>query len=70
VGGIVDFLRDRETGMFAEVRNPESVAKAVMELVRDPDLVSKIKRQSFDMVKEKYDWPIIAEEMKKIFENI
>lgn len=70
VGGIVDFIRDRETGMYAEVRNPESVANAVMELVRDPELVSKIKRQSFEMVKEKYDWPIIATEMKKIFENI
>ncbi len=67
VGGILDFIKDRETGMFAEVRNPESVAKTIMELVRDPDLVSKIKRQSFEMVKEKYDWPIIATEMKKIF---
>jgi glycosyltransferase involved in cell wall biosynthesis len=41
-----------------------------MRLVKDPELVSKIKRQSFEMVKEKYDWPIIANEMKKIFENI
>lgn len=84
VGGILDFIKDRETGMFvhpsspdggayggrAEVRNPESVRDAVMELVKDPELVSKIKRQSFEMVKEKYDWPIITQEMNKIFENI
>lgn len=70
VGGILDFIKDRETGMFAEVRNPESVANAVLELIRNQELVSKIKRQSFEMVKEKYDWPIIAEEMKKIFQNI
>ncbi len=84
VGGIVDFIKDRETGMFvhpsspagsayggrAEVRNPESVRDAVMELVKDPELVSKIKRQSFEMVKEKYDWPIIAGEMNKVFKNI
>lgn len=70
VGGILDFIKDRETGMFAEVRNPESVAGAVLELIRNQELVSKIKRQSFEMVKEKYDWPIIAEEMKKIFTNI
>ena len=70
VGGILDFIKDHETGMFAEVRNPESVAKAITELVRNPELVSKIKRQSFEMVKEKYDWPIIASEMKKIFINI
>ncbi len=70
VGGILDFIKDRETGMFAEVRNPESVANAVLELIRNQELVSKIKRQSFEMVKEKYDWTIIAEEMKKIFTNI
>lgn len=70
VGGILDFLKDRETGMYAEARNPVSVAKSIMELVRNPELVSKIKRQSFEMVKEKYDWPIIAEEMKKVFDNI
>ncbi|MES2223553.1 MAG: glycosyltransferase family 4 protein [Patescibacteria group bacterium] len=70
VGGILDFLRDRETGIFANVRDPQSVASAVLELVRNPELVSKIKRQSFEMVKEKYDWPMIAEEMKKIFNNI
>lgn len=70
VGGILDFIKDRETGMFAEVRNPESVANVVMELVKDENLVSKIKRQSFEMVKEKYDWEIIAGEMKKIFINI
>ncbi|MES2409625.1 MAG: glycosyltransferase family 4 protein [Patescibacteria group bacterium] len=70
VGGILDFLRDRETGIFANVRDPQSVASAVLELVRNPELVSRIKRQSFEMVKEKYDWPMIAEEMKKIFSNI
>ncbi len=84
VGGILDFIKDRETGMFvhpsspdgsayggrAEVRNPESVRDAVMELVKDPELVSKIKRQSFEMIKEKYDWPIIAGEMNKVFKNI
>lgn len=70
VGGILDFIKERETGMFACVRNPQSVADAILELVRNPELVSKIKRQSFEMVKEKYDWPIIAEEMKKILNNI
>jgi glycosyltransferase involved in cell wall biosynthesis len=70
VGGILDFIKDRETGMYAEVRNHQSIANAIMELVRNPDLVSKIKRQSFEMVKEKYDWELIAMDMKKVFETI
>ncbi len=67
VGGIVDFLNDRETGLFAKVRNHQSIADAVMELIRNPDLVSKIKRNAFELVKEKYDWSIVSDEMKKIF---
>lgn len=70
VGGILDFLKERETGLFADVESPESIAQAVMELVRNLDLVSKIKRQAFEMVKEKYDWNIVAGEMKKVFDNI
>jgi glycosyltransferase involved in cell wall biosynthesis len=70
VGGILDFIKDRETGMYAEVRNHQSIANAIMELVRNPDLVSKIKRQSFEMVKEKYDWELIAKDMKKVFETM
>lgn len=70
VGGILDFIKDGETGVFAEVRNPESIADAVMRLVRDSELVSSIKRNSFEMVKQKYDWEIIAKEMRNIFKNL
>lgn len=70
VGGILDFIRERETGLYADVGSPESVVDAVMELVRNPDLVSKIKRQSFEMVKEKYDWDIVAEGMNSVFKGL
>lgn len=70
VGGILDFVKERETGLFAEVWHPESIANAVLELMKNPNLVSKIKRGAFEMVKEKYDWQIIAEEMKRIFNGL
>lgn len=70
VGGILDFLKERETGVFADVHAPETIKTAVMELVRSPELVSKIRRQAFEMVKEKYDWNIVALEMRKVFETI
>ena len=69
VGGILDFLKDGETGIFAEVRNPESIAHAVMRLVKDSELASRIKRNAFEMVKTKYDWSIVASEMKNIFNS-
>jgi len=68
VGGIIDFLKDGETGLFCEVNNPESVAEQVKRLMNDVSLRESLVVNAFAMVKEKYDWSIIAKDMKeKIF---
>lgn len=65
VGGIVDFLRDGETGLFCEVNNPEDIARKVVALVENPDLRDKIVSRASDMVRKDYDWNIIADKMKR-----
>jgi len=69
VGGIVDFIRDRETGLFCQVKQPESIAHRVLNVLEDPDLREKIKRNALDIVKINYDWKNITQRMKDIFEN-
>ena len=69
VGGIPDFLKDRETGLFCSVNNPKSIAEKVMEYVKNPELKAKIVANAQEMVKEKYDWNLIAGEMRdKVFQ--
>ena len=71
VGGIIDFLRDGETGLFCEVNNPESIARQVKRLIEDGSLRNRITTKAEKMVKERYDWDIIAGEMKaKIFDTV
>ncbi len=71
VGGIPDFLKDRETGLFCEVNNPKSIADKVMEYVNDPVLRSEIVKNAKEMVIKKYDWNLIANEMKsKVFDTL
>lgn len=70
VGGIVDFLKDEETGLFAEVQSESSIATAVMRFVHDENLKSHVVETAFKMVKEKYDWDIIAEQMRRVFGKI
>ncbi len=67
IGGIPDFLKEGETGLFCEVRNPEDIAKAVMTLIQDPDLYRKISQGGRKLVLENYDWDKIAERFGKIF---
>ncbi len=64
VGGIPDFLKDGETGIFCQVRDPESIAAAVKRLMNEPDLRRKITENAKRMVEEKYDWDLIAQEIK------
>jgi len=65
VGGIIDFLKNKETGLFCEVENPEDIARKVQILLHDTNLRDEIVDNAFKMVKERYDWNIVAKDMKK-----
>lgn len=71
VGGIPDFLKDRETGLFCRVNDPKSIAEKVMEYINNPEFTSRIIKNARKMIEEKYDWDLIAKEMKeKIFDKV
>ncbi|MDQ7815052.1 MAG: glycosyltransferase family 4 protein [Patescibacteria group bacterium] len=65
VGGIPDFLRDGETGVFCKPRNPESIARAVEFLTSEKDMHDRIIRNGLALVKERYSWVTIAESIEK-----
>lgn len=67
VGGIPDFLKEEETGLFCEAGNPESIAQKIEQLIFDDALRKKIVENALKLVKEKYDWEIIAEEYAKLY---
>lgn len=64
VGGIPDFLRDGETGLFVPPHNPRLIAFQVQKLISDRVLHDKIVIAAKRLVKEKYDWDLLAEEMR------
>ncbi|TSC67301.1 MAG: hypothetical protein CEO19_290 [Parcubacteria group bacterium Gr01-1014_73] len=66
VGGIPDFLKDGETGLFCEPNNPQSIAEKVKLLLADNSLRQKIIANAQKLVAEKYDWNIIADQMRLI----
>jgi glycosyltransferase involved in cell wall biosynthesis len=77
VGGIVDFLFDSDTnlepptGIFVKVKNPESIARAVKRLMQDESLKQTLVENARRLVEEKYEWDLIADEMKKqVFETV
>ncbi len=70
VGGIPDFLTDGETGVFARPHDSQSIVKAVKRIQEEAGLKEKLIRQGKDLVKEKYEWQGITNQIKNVLEKI
>jgi len=67
-GGIADFLKDGETGLYCEIGNPRSIAQKVEKLAKDRESRDYIVKTAREMVMKKYGWAGIAANMKTIFD--
>ncbi len=70
VGGIVDFLKDGETGYVAEPENPESVAYKMHEILDDSKKTGKTVRQAKDLIHRGYSWETVGKMMRNIFDKL
>lgn len=70
VGGIPDFLKDGETGLFCETRNPVSIAEAVRHVREESDLQERLAKNGVKLVRERYDWNQVAERMESLLHSI
>jgi glycosyltransferase involved in cell wall biosynthesis len=71
-GGIADFLFDPErnpekqsTGFAVDANSPEQIAERVRWILEHPIEVSAIGATARKMAFEKYDWDLIATDMRK-----
>ena len=70
VGGIRDFLKDNETGLFCEVDDPKDLAEKIKKLMTDENLAKQIAENGHQLILEKYDWIKIAQKMENIFKTM
>ncbi len=70
VGGIPDFLIDRETGLFCQVKNPGSIAQKIKEILSNESLREKLIKNGLALVREKYNWDNIALKMENVFKKL
>lgn len=70
VGGIVDFLKDGETGLLCKVENPDDLALKIETLIDDDILAQKIVTNSRKMIDEKYSWDFISEDILALYKKV
>lgn len=71
-GGIADFLFDEKrnpdqktTGWAVDKDSSEQIARAVQNIIANPDKVVEVKKTAKALVIKKYDWDIIARDMQE-----
>jgi len=76
VGGITDFIFDpqknsdkKPTGIFVNVVDPKDIAEKINYLLENREVKNEIIKNAKELVFEKYDWNLIAKDMKeKVFD--
>ncbi len=71
-GGIADFLFDAKrnpnnpaTGWAVDKNSPEQIAAAVQEILGNPEQVKRVIENAKKLAVEKYDWNLIAKDMRE-----
>lgn len=70
VGGIPDFIDDKETGIFCSPDNPQSIVRAVNTILGDNALRAKMVEKAHHRVVDRYSWDHIASEMSGVFKKL
>jgi phosphatidylinositol alpha-1,6-mannosyltransferase len=70
VGGIVDFLRDGETGLFCEPGDPDSLAESICRLLEKAELARHVSLQGQRQVERDYRWDSVAERMGELYDEL
>lgn len=67
VGGIEDFLRDGETGLYAHVEDPEHLASQIIEVCTNQSLSKRLALAGQKLVSERFTWESVARRMREVF---
>ncbi|MEK7078162.1 MAG: glycosyltransferase family 4 protein [Patescibacteria group bacterium] len=69
VGGITDFLKDGETGLFCEIENHNDLAEKIKLLLSDVGLSEKLSKNGRELVISNYSWNSISKRMGELLKS-
>jgi glycosyltransferase involved in cell wall biosynthesis len=70
VGGVPEWIADRETGLLIPSRDPGALARAVLTLARDPGFRRRLGEKARAEILARGDWQRIMEKVEKDYEAL
>jgi glycosyltransferase involved in cell wall biosynthesis len=70
VGGVPDLVEDGVTGLLVDRGDPEALANAIAELLRDPERRSQMGRIGRDRRRSEFDIDVTVERIEQLYEYL
>jgi glycosyltransferase involved in cell wall biosynthesis len=69
VGGLYSIVRDRETGLIVPRQDANALARALLELLNQPQLAHDLAQQAMAMVENEFDQETLFERLLQIYDE-
>ena len=69
-GAVPDVLEQGRCGRLCEVRDPRSIAEAIVELLSEPQRWRQLSRAGYDLVRERYLLPRIVSQTEELYRQL
>lgn len=69
VGGIPDVIAHEENGLLIEPKNPDQIAAAIIRLLKDKELNTKLTQKAFE-TSRKFEWKNIIRKIDGIYQEL
>lgn len=69
VGGIIDIIKDGETGLLVPPQDTEEMAQAIVRLLKDVKLSDSIAGKALDLIKEKFTLSLMAQKTLEVYKE-
>jgi glycosyltransferase involved in cell wall biosynthesis len=67
VGGILEVVKDGETGVLVPPARPDALAEALRRVLDDPALARAMGRAGRKRVEEKFSWTSVAARTQEVY---
>lgn len=69
VGGILDIIKHRETGLLVPEKDAAALARGIVEVLTDEPLAARLGENGYRHIKESFDWDRIADRIVGLYRD-